>query len=343
MTARSRGDSVSAVEGLVITLLKLSPYTGDIAAPSPNHDTRKASRIEGIVLHATQDAGDEALALQWLRSPKSRVSCHLLVSRSGRVSRLVGDRERAWHAGLSWWKGTSDVNSITLGIEIANRNDGEPYSDVQYRRVADIVAHYCGQGLSLEDVVSHAEIAGGRKTDPVGWDWDRFRTLVLLRTEPVPEAPVIVAAAPPPPKSVQALPNLPTLQPTIVPNASPVAVTSTPKFVLRSRMLWLNAITVFAGAGMLVSNGLEVAHRVGIHLPDQVTKWALMLVGILNFILRLRTSRPVTCTDGAHCTPPKMPKGFPDRPLFQREEQQKAREEVAYATRTSRRALPVSG
>ena len=327
----------------MITLLSLSPYTGDVAVPSPNHDARKALEIEGIVLHATEDAGDEARALQWLRAPRSRVSCHLLVSRSGKVSRLVGDRERAWHAGLSWWKGTSDVNSITLGIEIANRNDGEPYSDVQYRRVADIVAHYCRQGLSLDDVVSHAAIAGGRKTDPIGWDWDRFRALVLVRTEAVPEAPVVVAAAPPPPQAVKTLPNVPAPQPTVVVPDARVAMTAPPKFVLRSRMLWLNAITVITGAGMLISNGLDVAHRIGIHLPDQVTKWALMVVGILNFILRLRTSRPVACSDGAHCPAPKMPTGFPDRPLFLREEQQKARAEAAYATRSSRRALPVSG
>jgi len=97
----------------VITLLKLSPYTGDLVAPSPNHDARKAPAIEGIVLHATEDGGDEAYSLAWLRSPKSRVSCHLLVTRGGRVTRLVGDRQRAWHAGLSNWHGTSDVNSIT--------------------------------------------------------------------------------------------------------------------------------------------------------------------------------------------------------------------------------------
>jgi hypothetical protein len=96
----------------------------------------------------------------------------------------VGDQQRAWHAGQAWWRGTSDVNSITLGIEIANRNDGEPFTDAQYCRVAEIVAHYCRQGLTLDDVVAHGEIAEGRRTDPLGWDWDRFRQMVEDQLRP---------------------------------------------------------------------------------------------------------------------------------------------------------------
>jgi N-acetylmuramoyl-L-alanine amidase len=162
----------------VITLKKLRPYTGDFVTRSPNHGARNAPVIQGIVLHATADEGDEALSLSWMRSPESRVSCHLLVSREGQVTRLVGDRQSACHADGASWRGTSDVNSVTLGIAIANRNDGEPYTDAQYGRVAEIVAHYCRQGLSLDDVVSHGEIAADRKTDPLGWDWDRFRAMV---------------------------------------------------------------------------------------------------------------------------------------------------------------------
>ena len=165
----------------MITLLRLTPYTDATVVPSPNHGARKAPAIQGIVLHASADEGNEAGTLTWLRSPKSRVSCHLLVSRTGAVTRLVGDQQRAWHAGLAWWRGTNDVNSITLGVEIANRNDGEPYTEAQYSRVAEIVVHYCRQGLSLDDVVSHGAIAEDRRTDPFGWDWERFRAIVQER------------------------------------------------------------------------------------------------------------------------------------------------------------------
>ena len=60
-------------EGAVITLLNLRPYTGEILAPSPNHDERQAPGVEGIVLHATADEGDEALSLSWMLAPRSRV------------------------------------------------------------------------------------------------------------------------------------------------------------------------------------------------------------------------------------------------------------------------------
>lgn len=279
----------------MITLLKLSPYTGDVAAPSPNHDARRAPAIEGIVLHATADEGEEANSLVWLRSPQSRASCHLLVNRAGQVTRLVGDRERAWHAGLSTWRGTSDVNSISLGIEIANRNDGEPFTDAQYRRVAAIVAHYCRQGLSLEDVVSHGEIAEGRKTDPRGWNWDRFRALVHEQLRPAELAPPFAWLAAPEPGRVT---NSSATSMSRVPLPK-IQVTATPKPILRSRTLWLNVLTVLAAAALLVNETLDLAHKVGIYLPANAIKWALLGVGVVNIILRLRTTRPLGSSENS--------------------------------------------
>ena len=300
----------------MIALLNLRPYTGDFVAPSPNQGSRRAPVIQGIVLHATADEGNEAGTLSWLRSPKSQASCHLLVSRNGRVTRLVGDRQRAWHAGLALWRGTHDVNSVTLGIEIANRNDGEPYTDAQYRRVAEIVAHYCRQGLSLDDVVSHGEIAAGRRTDPVGWDWDRFHAMVQQRLWPAdflppllptaqapapvkeaaPVVPVVasrVAAAPKPPVSAMTAATARTST-VAAPKRGAVAMAAS-KPVLHSRTLWLNGFTVLASGGMLVGETLDLAHRVGITLPEVLTKWALFLVGLVNILLRLRTTQPLSC------------------------------------------------
>lgn len=282
----------------MITLLKLSPYTGDVVAPSPNHDARRAPAIEGIVLHATADQGEEANSLTWLRSPQSRVSSHLFVNRVGLVTRLVGDRERAWHAGHSTWRGTSDVNSITLGIEIANRNDGEPYTDAQYRRVSAIVAHYCRQGLSLDDVVSHGEIAESRRTDPHGWRWDRFRTMVQDQLPPAEvSGPYAWLAAPAPERVADSSASSSTSRGVPLPKS--IGVTATPKPILRSRTLWLNVLTVLAAAGLLVNETLDLAGRVGIHLPANAIKWALLGVGIVNIILRLRTTRPLGGSQGA--------------------------------------------
>jgi N-acetylmuramoyl-L-alanine amidase len=288
----------------VITLLKLRPYTGDKVAPSPNHGGHRAPMIQGIVLHATADEGDEALSLSWMRSPKSHVSCHLLVGRSGRVTRLVGDQKRAWHAGVAWWRGTSDVNAITLGIEIANRNDGEPFTRAQYRRVADIVAHYCRQGLSLDDVVSHGEIASGRKTDPLGWDWDHFRSMVQYRLRPAPAPPPRAAPTHAVEAGDEGLADLTTTELPMVASAEQRApVVAMPKRALYSRTLWINGMTVLAAGGMLASQTLELANTVGITVPEVLTKWALFGVGLVNIVLRLRTTQPLTCNQGVGNTP----------------------------------------
>jgi len=292
----------------VITLLKLRPYTGDMVTPSPNHGARRAPAIQGIVLHATADEGNEALSLSWMRSPKSRASCHLLVSRAGRVTRMVGDQQRAWHAGRSRWRGTSDVNSVTLGIEIANRNDGEPYTRAQYRRVADIVAHYCRQGLSLDDVVSHGEIAAGRKMDPLGWDWDRFRAMVQHQLRPADDPPPLVPPARAPEPGEEGVLGVPAVVPQVAaPPKQWVPAFTMPKPVLRSRTLWLNGLTVLAAVAMLVAEALDLAHKAGIIVPEDFTKWALFAVGLVNIILRLRTTQPLISSPSAHRSPPEAP------------------------------------
>jgi N-acetylmuramoyl-L-alanine amidase len=302
----------------VISLLKLTPYPGDIAAPSPNHGARKAHAIEGIVLHATEDGGDESRSLSWLRSPKSGASCHLLVARSGRVVRLVGDQQRAWHAGASLWRGQRDVNSITLGIEIANRNDGEPYTAAQYDRVADIVAHYCRQGLSLNAVVSHGEIAPGRKTDPAGWDWQRFRLLVNAQLQPpaaqVTPVPRPTATTPrrvvplgtpvAPPAAAPAELPLPTRH-LSAPAASRAAAKHPAKPLLRSRTIWWNALTVLAAIAAIVGETLHLAFWVGFTVPERVTVWALFVVGVINIVLRFWTTQPICTTE-----PVPPPRGY---------------------------------
>jgi N-acetyl-anhydromuramyl-L-alanine amidase AmpD len=336
----------------MITLLQLRPYTsdGDFDVSSPNHDDRIAAAIEGIVLHATADDGNEAGALSWLRSPKSRVSCHLLVSRAGQVTRLVGDQLRAWHAGLSWWRGTSDVNSITLGIEIANRNDGEPYTDAQYRRVAEIVAHYCRQGLTLDDVVGHEAIAEDRRSDPFGWDWAGFRTMVQdqLRTVDVEvrlgntydrrsserqaaevvaahhatggaqqSGPTVPVAPITPPRQVapiaplNKLPPLPAQKQQVAPIPVPrKRVHTLSKPFLCS--LWLNGLTVLAAGSVIVGETLDLAFSVGFSVPEAITMWVLFGVGVVNIIIRHKT----ICggSQSVHPSPPEATMRIAGRP-----------------------------
>lgn len=285
----------------MIPLSNLRPFTGDVVVPSPNHGVRRADAIHGIVLHATADAGDEAAAVTRMRSPGTRASCHLVVARDGKVTRLVGDRQRAWHAGGARWRGTRDVNSITLGIAIANRNDGEPFTDAQYRRVAEIAAHYCSQGLAGDDVVGLGDIAVSGRSDPVGWNWTRLRGMVAYQ----------LTAAKLPPRPSAAAPAAPAAAPRVAtPAVAPVQRTrgtgrADRKPAARSRTLWLNGVTVLAAGSMIVAETLDLAFSVGLTLPEELTMWALFAVGLVNILLRFLTRTPIGREPGAEPVSPR--------------------------------------
>jgi N-acetylmuramoyl-L-alanine amidase len=96
-----------------------SPLVGDLAA-SPNQGERRGvAAPDSIILHYTgMPTGDSALA--WLRDPRSQVSCHYFVREDGRIVQLVPEAGRAWHAGVAFWAGATDLNSRSIGIEIVN-------------------------------------------------------------------------------------------------------------------------------------------------------------------------------------------------------------------------------
>ena len=177
MTARSARLAALPSAQLAVLVPALAACT----RVSPNQNARPLDvhGIACVVLHATADEGNEAGAESWMCDAASQVSAHLHIRRDGQVTRLVDDRRRAWHAGASVWQGLGEVNDFSLGWEIANRNDGrEPYTVAQYETLAQLAAAYVAQGVPLEAFVSHAEIAlpAGRKRDPAGFDWNRFRT-----------------------------------------------------------------------------------------------------------------------------------------------------------------------
>lgn len=179
-------------------------YPADRERPSPNWSARPADAdISLIVLHATADDGNEDAAEAWMCNPGSKVSAHLHLRRDGTLTRLVADRRKAWHAGVSAWRlaptgeRVEDCNRISLGIEIAGRNDGrELYTAAQYDTLARVVAHYVRQGVLLENVCAHSDIAPHRKTDPgVAFCWPRLRIDVLRLLHPDPDPQVV---SPPP-------------------------------------------------------------------------------------------------------------------------------------------------
>ncbi len=139
--------------------------------PSPNVDARRPNLV---ILHHTSDA-TVAEAMRTLTSPALKVSAHYLIGRDGRIIQLVDENARAWHAGVSWWGGVTDVNSISLGIELDN--DGfEPFAapqiDALLLLLADIRQRY---HIPAANFIGHADVAPRRKNDPsVFFPWDKL-------------------------------------------------------------------------------------------------------------------------------------------------------------------------
>ena len=138
--------------------------------PSPNHgERRNYARPDSLVLHYT-GMPTAAAAIALLRDPASQVSCHYVIEETGRVVQLVPESRRAWHAGVSCWRGEHDMNSASIGVEICNpgHEGGLPdFPDVQIAATAalcrDVITRY---GLRPERVLAHSDIAPARKRDP---------------------------------------------------------------------------------------------------------------------------------------------------------------------------------
>ena len=139
-----------------------------IAAPSPNFDTRQAPP-DMIVLHYTgMETGE--LALQRLRDPAAKVSAHYLVEEDGRVFSLVEEARRAWHAGVSSWRGVTDINGRSIGIEIVNPGHEFgylPFPAAQIAALTDLIGDIRGR-WTIDDalILGHSDVAPRRKQDP---------------------------------------------------------------------------------------------------------------------------------------------------------------------------------
>ncbi len=112
-----------------------------------------------------------------------RVSAHVLIRRDGELTQYVPFGERAWHAGTSQYRGRSDCNDFSIGVELEG-TDSIPYTDAQYAALAALAAALIGAygSLSAEHIVGHSDVAPGRKTDPGEvFDWSRLRAQLSAR------------------------------------------------------------------------------------------------------------------------------------------------------------------
>ncbi|WP_374414835.1 N-acetylmuramoyl-L-alanine amidase [Novosphingobium colocasiae] len=151
-------------------------------APSPNFNMRKAT-ISMVVLHYTgMRSADEAL--ERLCDPAAEVSAHYMIDEEGIVTAIVPEDKRAWHAGQSYWRGITDVNSASIGIELVNpghefgyRPFPEPQMDALLPLLADMMDRH---DIPRANIVGHSDVAPARKQDPGEYfDWNRLGELGL--------------------------------------------------------------------------------------------------------------------------------------------------------------------
>lgn len=150
--------------------------------PSPNFGPRRDGlRPSMIVLHYTAMPSAEA-AREWLCTPEAQVSAHYVIARDGTLWQLVAEADRAWHAGAGTWAGLDDINSRSIGIELANTGS-EPFPAPQMGVLEQLMRGIMTRwSITPEAVIGHSDMAVGRKIDPgPHFDWLRLERLGLAQ------------------------------------------------------------------------------------------------------------------------------------------------------------------
>ncbi len=181
--------------------LKIEPATGLLVGVrqvlSPHFDGRPAGSVPDLIVVHGISLPPEEFGGPWIDrlftgtlAPDAhpyfrtiaggRVSAHALIRREGQIVQYVPFGERAWHAGVSQYRGRSACNDFSIGIELEG-TDTLAYADPQYLQLAALIGALLAAypTLSREHIVGHSDIAPGRKSDPgPAFDWDRLRRLL---------------------------------------------------------------------------------------------------------------------------------------------------------------------
>ena len=158
---------------------------------SPNHDERPGPVIDTLVLHYTgmQTAGD---AIDLLCNPVAKVSSHYVVEEDGAIWQLVPEERRAWHAGVSYWRGRRQLNDVSIGIEVVNPGFEWGYREfpaVQMAAVTDLCLRILARHpVPARNVVAHSDVAPDRKQDPgEKFDWAGLAANGVGMWVPIPD------------------------------------------------------------------------------------------------------------------------------------------------------------
>ncbi len=146
-----------------------SKLVGDIRPAANVEARRNINRPSLLILHYT-GMSSAAKAIDWLAREESKVSCHYVIDEAGHISQMVPEAKRAWHAGVSFWRGETDINSHSIGIEIQNPGHEHGYPDFPAAQMAAVIA-LCKDiskrnAIPRDGVLAHSDIAPERKIDP---------------------------------------------------------------------------------------------------------------------------------------------------------------------------------
>lgn len=141
-----------------------------LQAPSPNFNARANGKsIDLIILHYTGMTEANAARTR-LCDPASQVSAHYVIERDGKIWQLVAESERAWHSGLSYWQGETDINSTSIGIELVNRGHQFGYQTFPTVQITNCISLVQGimqrHAIAPQRVLAHSDVAPQRKEDP---------------------------------------------------------------------------------------------------------------------------------------------------------------------------------
>lgn len=149
-----------------MTILQYIPH------PSQNFNDRPSGiKIDTIIIHHTNMTNAD-VALERLCDPDAKVSAHYLIDQKGNVFQLVPDQHRAWHAGVSFWQGETNINCRSIGIELDY--DGEKkesflrlFPNIQIKCLLELLNQLCLKHSIVKNrIIGHSDIAPQRKEDP---------------------------------------------------------------------------------------------------------------------------------------------------------------------------------
>jgi N-acetylmuramoyl-L-alanine amidase len=150
-------DTLSKTDNNILPNGIVSEWVGTV-----NFNLRKPNFI--IIHHTAQDSLQKTL--RTFTSQKTKVSAHYVISRDGKVVHMLNDYLRAWHAGNSSWGKDTDINSVSLGIELDN-NGSEPFSDIQINSLLALLTKLKKDfNIPTQNIIGHSDIAPTRKVDP---------------------------------------------------------------------------------------------------------------------------------------------------------------------------------